>query len=154
MARAQAQYLRIYDTNGVTYQRWQSYYVNATVTWDSAAWQYVPFAADGFTAGISGDEADISVVAPATTTIIAAFESAINNGYQAFLSIYQFDTLLGNSSPQAEQELIAGFIGQVIGGKGGLTSIEIQLGSALSPIGAQVPPRKLITQLIGKGCKL
>lgn len=154
MARAQAQYLRIYDASGVTYQRWQSYYVNTTVTWDSAVWQYVPFAADGFTAGISGDESEITVSAPATTTMISAFESAINNGRLVGLNIYQFDTLFGNASPQVGQELIAGFTGQVIGGKGGLTLIEIQLGSALSPIGAQVPPRKLITQLIGKGCKL
>jgi hypothetical protein len=154
MARAQAQYLRIYDATGVTYQRWQSYYVNSTVTWDSAVWQYVPFAADGFTAGISGDETDISVVAPATTTLIAAFESAINNGRLAELDIYQFDTLLGNEAPQLDQQLIAGFTGQVVGGTGGLTNITVQLGSALSPIGAQVPPRKLITQLIGKGCKL
>lgn len=154
MARAQAQYLRIYDATGVTYQRWQSYYVNTNITWDSAVWQYVPFSADGFTAGVSGDEADISIAVPATTTTIAAFESAINNGRLAFLGIYQFDTLLGNDLPQPGQELVAGFIGQVIGGGGSLTSIEIQLGSALSPIGAQVPPRKFITQLIGKGCKL
>jgi hypothetical protein len=154
MARAQAQYLRIYDTTGVTHQRWQSYYVNATVSWDSADWQYVPFAADGFTAGISGDETDINVTAPATTTLIAAFETAINNGRLVDLSIYQFDTLLGNATPQAAQQLVAAFTGQVIGGAGGLTNIAIQLGSALSPIGAQIPPRKLITQLIGKGCKL
>ena len=154
MARAQAQYLRIYDATGVTHQRWQSYYVSSTVSWGSAAWQYVPFAADGFTAGISGDETDISVTAPATTTLIAAFEAAINNGRLVDLSIYQFDTLLGNASPQAAQQLIAAFTGQVVGGAGGLTNITVQLGSALSPIGAQVPPRKLITQIIGKGCKL
>ena len=154
MARAQAQYLRIYDATGVTHQRWQSYYVNSTVTWSSAAWQYVAFAADGFTAGISGDETDISVTAPATTTVIAAFESAINNGRLVELGIYKFDTLLGNSTPQAGQQLVAAFTGQVIGGTGGLTNFAIQLGSALSPIGAQIPPRKLTTQLIGKGCKL
>jgi hypothetical protein len=154
MARAQAQYLRIYDSTGVTHQRWQSYYVNTSVTWSTASWQYVAFAADGFTAGISGDETDISVTAPATTTLIAAFESAINNGRLVDLSIYQFDTLLGNATPQAAQELVAAFTGQVIGGVGGLTNIAIQLGSALSPVGAQVPPRKLTTQLIGRGCKL
>lgn len=154
MARAQAQYLRIYDATGVTHQRWQSYYVNSSVTYDSATWQYVPFAADGFTAGISGDVTDITVLAPATTTLIAAFETAINTGRLVDLGIYQFDTLLGNATPQAAQQLIAGFTGQVIGGSGGLTNIAIQLGSALSPIGAQIPPRKLITQLIGKGCKL
>ncbi len=154
MARAQSQYLRIYDTAGTTYQRWQSYYGNTTVSFSSASWQYVPFIADGFTAGISGDEANISVTAPATSVVMAAFETAIANGRLVDLSIYQFDTLLGNDTPQAGQELVAAFTGQVVGGSGGLTSITLQLGSALSPVGAQIPPRTFTTAIMGKGCRL
>jgi hypothetical protein len=44
--RAQAQYLRIYDS-GSTYVRWQTYYVNQTVTLDAASWDYMPFSASG-----------------------------------------------------------------------------------------------------------
>jgi len=154
MARAQSQYLRIYDVGGNTHQRWQSYYSGKTVSWSSASWQYVPFIADGFTAGISGDESDISVTAPATTLVMQAFEAAIRQGRLVDLSIYQFDSTLGNSDPQAGQELVAAFTGQVVGGSGGLTSMAIQLGSALSPIGAQIPPRKFTTRIMGKGAKL
>lgn len=154
MARAQSQYLRIYDTAGVTYQRWQSYYANTTVNWDSASWAYVPFVADGFTAGIGGNEASVSVTAPATSVVIDAFEQAIRNGYLVQLSIYQFDTLQGNSSPQAAQSLVGSFTGQVAGGSSKLTSITLQLGSALSPVGAQIPPRKFTTAIMGKGCVL
>jgi hypothetical protein len=154
MARAQSQYLRIYDTGGTTYQRWQSYYGNATVSFASASWEYVPFIADGFTAGVSGDETDISVSAPAIAPVISAFEAAIRNGRLVELSIYQFDPTLGNDTPQAGQTLVAGYTGQVVGGSGGLTSLMLQLGSALSPVGAQLPPRKFTTALIGKGCRL
>jgi hypothetical protein len=154
MARAQSQYLRIYDTAGVTYQRWQSYYANNTVSWDSASWAYVPFIADGFTAGIGGDEASVSVTAPATSVVIEAFEEAIGAGRLVNLSIYQFDTLLGNSTPQAGQTLVGSFTGQVVGGGSSLTSITLQLGSALSPVGAQIPPRKFTTAIMGKGCLL
>jgi hypothetical protein len=154
MARAQAQYLRIYDSSGITYQRWQSYYGNTTVSWSSASWQYQPFIADGFTAGISGDEANINVTAPATSVVMAAFLPAIANGRLVDLSIYQFDTLLGNDAPQAGQELVAAYTGQVVGGGGGLTSITLQLGSALSPVGAQIPPRTFTTAIMGKGCRL
>lgn len=154
MARAQSQYLRIYDSTGTTRQRWQSYYSGKTVSWSSASWQYVPFIADGFTAGISGDESDISVTAPATTLVMQAFEAAIRRGRLVDLSIYQFDTILGNNDPQSAQELVAAFTGQVVGGSGGLTSMTIQLGSALSPVGAQIPPRKFTTAIIGKGAKL
>ena len=50
MARAQAQYLRIFS-GSITYQRWQSYYVNTSVSYDSNIWAYQPFDADGITAG-------------------------------------------------------------------------------------------------------
>jgi hypothetical protein len=154
MARAQSQFMRIYDATGVTYQRWQSYYSGSTVSWARRQWDYVPFIADGITAGISGDESDITVTAPATTLVMQAFEGAINKGRLVDLSIYQFDTVQGNNAPQSGQLLVAGFTGQVVGGSGGLTSMSIQLGSALSPVGAQIPPRKFTTAIMGKGCRL
>lgn len=154
MARAQSQYLRIYDIAGTTYQRWQSYYANTSVTWASAQWLYVPFIADGLTAGISGDESSITITAPANTIVMDAFELAIRAGRMMDLSIYQFDAAVNNDTPVSTQELIAQFTGQVVGGSGGLTSITIQLGNALSPVGAQIPPRKFTSSMIGKGAKL
>ena len=151
--RAQSQYLRIYDAGGTTYERWQSYYANAAVTWSSATWLYVPFIADGITAGSSGAEGSLSVTAPATGLAVDAFLAAIREGRLVDLSIYQFDSTLGNDTPQAGQELVAAFTGQVVGGSGGLTSLTIQLGSALSPVGAQVPPRKLTVAIMGQGIR-
>jgi hypothetical protein len=154
MARAQSQYLRIFDTAGVTYIRWQSYYVASTVSANGTTWSYVPFIADGFTAGISGDEAAISVTAPATRPVMSAFEGAIKAAQLVELLIYQFDPQDGNTEPQVGQVLVGSYVGQVVGGSGGLTSITIQLGSALSPVGAQIPPRKFTTSMMGVGCRL
>ena len=154
MNRGQAQYLWIYDVSGASYQRWQSYYANVTVNWGGYAWTFVPFIADGFTAGISGDEANVSVSAPATSLVISSFESAINAGALAELSIYEFDTTISNNAPQPGQQLVGRFTGQVIGGNAGLTTISLQLGSALSPVGAQIPPRNFSTAIMGKGCRL
>lgn len=153
MARAQAQYLRIYDTGGTTYQRWQSYYANTSVTWSSSSWLYVPFTADGFTAGISGDESSVSVTAPATSLVLDAFESAIKYGRLAELSIYAFNTAAGNDTPQPMQIQIAGYTGQVVGGTASLTSLTLQLGSALSPVGAQIPPRRFTAAIMGQGVR-
>lgn len=153
MARAQAQYLRIYD-EATTYQRWQSYYANATITWDSKPWQYVPFVADGFTEGVSGDESNISVRAPAILTVVQAFDAAILAGRLVELSTYQFDPLFGNDAPQSNQTLIGQYVGQVAGGAGGLTTMMLQLGSAISPVGAQIPPRTFTTAIMGKGARL
>lgn len=151
MARAQSQYLRLYDAQN-TYQRWQSYYVNTTVAWASAAWIYQAFSADGIAAGSTGDESGMTITLPATGLVMDAVDDAIANGWLADLLIYQFDSLLGNESPQAGQELIASFTGEIVGAKATLTSITLELGSAVSPVGAQIPPRKLTTRIMGKGC--
>lgn len=153
MARAQAQYLRIFLGN-TTYQRWQSYYVNANVTWESASWSYQPFDADGITAGEAQSESSISVRLPATTNVVESALQALNEARLAELQLYEFDTLLGNVTPQAGQTLIASYLGEVVGVSGSFTSIEMELGSSLAPIGAQVPKRKFTTKLIGSPCKL
>ncbi len=153
MARAQAQYLRIFS-GATTYQRWQSYYVNTNVSYGGAAWSYQPFDADGITAGEVQSESSISVRLPATTNAIEVALLALNESRLAELQLYEFDTLLGNSAPQSGQSLIASYLGEVVGVSGSFTSIQMQLGSSLSPIGAQVPPRKFTSKLTGSPCKL
>jgi hypothetical protein len=153
MAHGQSQFLRIFSGD-TTYQRWQSYYVNTSVTWESASWSYQPFDADGITAGEVQSESSISVTLPATTNVMEVVLQALNEARLAELRLYEFDTILGNSTPQAGQTLIASYLGEVVGVSGGFTSIQMQLGSSLSPVGAQVPPRTFSTRLIGAPCKL
>ena len=153
MARGQSQYLRIFS-GATTYQRWQSYYVNTSVSYGGAVWSYQPFDADGITAGEVQSESSISVTLPATTNVIEVVLQALNEARLAELQVYEFDTLLGNSTPQTGQTLIASYLGEVVGVSGGFTSIQMQLGSSLSPVGAQVPPRTFSTRLIGAPCKL
>jgi hypothetical protein len=153
MARAQAQYLRIFS-GSTTYQRWQSYYVNTSVSYDSNVWAYQPFDADGITAGEVQSESSISVTLPATTNVMEVVLQALDEARLAELRLYEFDTLLGNTTPQTGQRLIASYLGEVVGVSGSFTSIQMQLGSSLSPVGAQVPPRTFSTRLIGAPCKL
>jgi hypothetical protein len=153
MARGQSQFLRIFS-GSTTYQRWQTYYVNSSVTWESAAGSYQPFDADGITAGEVQSESSISVTLPATTNVMEVVLQALDEARLAELRLYEFDTILGNSTPQAGQTLIASYLGEVVGVSGGFTSIQMQLGSSLSPVGAQVPPRTFSTRLIGAPCKL
>ena len=153
MARGQSQYLRIFS-GSTTYQRWQAYYVNTSVTWESASWSYQPFDADGITAGEVQSESSISVTLPATTNVMEVVLQALDEARLAELRLYEFDTILGNSTPQAGQTLIASYLGEVVDVSGSFTSIQMQLGSSLSPVGAQVPPRTFTSALIGASCKL
>lgn len=151
--RALSQYLRIYDSGGITYHRWQSYYVDRVVLWAGAQWTYVPYVADGITAGVSGDESNITITAPAIGIVVDAFETAILDGRLVDVMIYQFDAYIGNDSPQATQQLVASFTGQVTGGSATVTALTMQIGSALSPVGAQIPPRKFTTAMMGQGVR-
>jgi len=153
MARGQSQFLRIFSGD-TTYQRWQSYYVNTSVTWEGASWAYQDFDADGITAGEVQSESSISIRLPATANVIEAARKALDEARLAELRLYEFNTLLGNDSPQAGQRLIASYLGEVVGAQGSLTSLQLDLGSSLSPVGAQVPPRKFTSNLIGSPCKL
>jgi hypothetical protein len=154
MATAQSQYLRLFDAAGTVYQRWQSYYGNAAVTWDSHSWIYVAFIAEGFTAGLSGEESDVSISAPASQLVVEAFDLARKDGHLAELKIYEFNPAINNNTPQDGQTLIGSYVGQVIGGNAGLTRLTLQLGSALATVGAQLPPRKFTTAMMGQGCRL
>jgi len=146
--RAQAQYLRIYDES-ITYVRWQQYYVNQTITLDTALWTFNPFSADGIVDSSASGGNSISVTTPATTSAVNAFTAAMDNNRLCEIKIYEFDSRLGNTAPQSGQTLIAQFIGEVTSINGSFTGITIELGDSLSPVGAQVPPRKFTSYLIG-----
>lgn len=153
MARGQAQYLRLYS-GGATFNRWQNYYVGAAATWSGANWDWLPFEVQGLSEGQSGDEGGLSVTLPATAAVMADVQLAVRDGWLAEVSVYEFDILLGNTSPQPGQVLVASALGEVVGAGGSFESIRLEIGSALSPLGAQVPPRTFTTRLIGPPCKL
>jgi hypothetical protein len=154
MARGQAQYLRIFDEAAGTLQRWQNYYINATVTFDGGTWAFMGFDVDGFTAGQTGDEGGVSVTLPATAFVVDTVEDALRNARLCELQMYEFDTLDGNDAPQPDQQLIASYVGEVVGAGGAFESLTLELGSSLSPVGSQVPPRKFTSRLIGVPVKL
>jgi hypothetical protein len=148
MGRAQAQYLRIFDSSS-TYARWQGYYVNQTITLDSASWEYMPFSASGIIESGASSGKSVSITVPATNSIVEAFTLALSYGRFCELKIYEFDSRLDQIAPQSGQSLIGAYTSQVVNVNGTFTRLEIELGSSLSPIGAQVPPRTFTSYLIG-----
>lgn len=146
--RGQSQYLRIFD-EAATYTRWQSYYIGQTVTWQTASWAYHPFNADGLIGGTAGSDVGVSIDIPATGAAVEAFNDALSNNRLCQLLMYEFSTALTQTGPQATQLLIGSYVGEVIGISGSFAQLQISLGSSLAPVGAQVPPRKFTSALIG-----
>lgn len=153
MELGKSQYLRFSDAAGNVLDRWQNYYHDQAVSWQGASWTFVRFRAGGLTAGVSGDEASIVIEAPAILRVRRAFEAALRNGHLIQLSQYQFDPLAATQPPSG-QVLQAQFLGQAVGGGASLVTMRLQLGSALAPIGRQVPPRSLTTLIMGAGARL
>tara|TARA_R100000655_G_scaffold44_2_gene227 strand:- start:3502 stop:3966 length:465 start_codon:yes stop_codon:yes gene_type:complete len=151
--RAQAHYLRIYN-GGTTYQRWQSYYVNQSVTHDSATWTYFPFVANGLMASSASGSGGISIEVPATKAAIDAFTPAVSRGYLCEVKVYEFDSRKENDAPQGSQTTIVNFVGECVGMSGTFTSLTIDLGSSLAPVGSQTPPRRFTTYQVGAPIRL
>lgn len=146
---SQSQFLRVYTTDGVTLHRWQSYYANSTWQYAGAEWAYLPFEASGITAGQTGDESGVTITLPAVPVVVDAIEQAIVDAHLWELAIYQF-------TPGREQQqiLVETFTGEIVTAVATLGAMRIDLGSTLSPVGAQIPPRTLTSNLMGKGCRL
>jgi hypothetical protein len=151
--RGQSQYLRILD-DSTTYVRWQNYYVNQTVSLSSASWSYFPFVVNGLAAGSTESEGDLTVDIPATATAVSIFEAALANGRLCEIKMYEFDSRLSQAAPQASQVLIASVLGEIVSVGGSFVSLTVRLGSSLAPVGAQVPPRKYNTILVGAPLRL
>lgn len=147
--RGQAQYLRIYASGGADFYLWQNFYVNQSVTVSAKAYTYFPFACDSITETSALGGHSIKVNFPATSLAVHAFQDASRLKYLCELSVYEFDTRLGVASPQAGQTLIASFLGYVSRMSGSFIALGVDLGSALAPIGAQIPPRTATNSLVG-----
>tara|TARA_R100000951_G_C2560044_1_gene155311 strand:- start:77 stop:544 length:468 start_codon:yes stop_codon:yes gene_type:complete len=147
--RGQAQYLRLYVPGGADYQLWQNFYVNTSVTVSAKSYTYFPFSCNSIseTSVLGGQSIDIEF--PATSLAVNAFQTALKLRYLCEVSVYEFDTRLGIVAPQSGQLLIASFSGYVAGMNGSFSSLKVVLGSALAPVGAQMPPRTATNALVG-----
>lgn len=153
MDTGQAAFLEIGDGFGSITNRWQSYWIDQVVSWDSRTWTYQQLDWAGLVSGQAvGDQATITL--PAVPSVLALTEQALAGAWVAQLRIIQFDESLVTTTPPTTYVLAASCIGQVIGASGSLTQVTWRLGSALSPIGAQFPPVTATTALIGVPCRL
>ena len=151
--RGQALFVQLQDAGQTaTMARWQSFWIDATVTWESVPWDYQQMDWAGITSGSGGDQATLTL--PRLPSVQAILRQVLAGPWIATLRVYQFDESLDVGTPQAEQVLVGSCIGQVISASGTATGITMKLGSALSPIGAQFPPVTATDDLIGVPCVL
>lgn len=141
---ALAQFLEI--KNGSTrVAAYQNYWPGQTVN----GYTHFPFTTEGIVADSTGGQANFSVVLPATHEAVTLLEAGIANNYLGRIQIYQFDPPANNTLPSV-RTLVAQFDGEFIAGQTTQTAVTLTLGSSLDPVGAQVPPRKFTSTLVGE----
>lgn len=146
-ALALCQYLRIF-VGGSTYHQWQNYFVGQTVE----GYVHRPFSAGGIEVSVDGDQSSMTVTLPATAENHQIVEAAIAGAHLVEIQIYSIPT--SDTSGPSTKSLVAQYIGEVIAGSSTETELTIEIGSSLDPVGAQVPPRKFTTTLIGEPPRL
>ena len=148
MSRSQMATLRVFS-GATTYVRWQNYFVNTSLSFLSQTWEFFPFEFGGISesAAPGGNELTISV--PATSTVVSAFSEAQANLRLCEVTLYEFSAYASQSVAPTTYTVVASHLGQVLDLGGSFVDLQIGLGTVLSPVGSQVPPRTYSTSLIG-----
>ena len=99
----------------------------------------------------------VGVPAPILSRMVEVTQAALSDAAVqrrlVELTMLQFDSSDAGEPPE-DSSVIARFEGEAVGGSATLTRITMLVGSVLAPIGSQIPPRTITTNLIGKGCIL
>lgn len=155
MTTHHATFLRFYDAGGTTQFAIQNYYQQATITVEGAEYQYLPFDPGDLTSTQSADTATVSINLPALTTVVASFEAGLSAGWLVQLRIFRFEAATAPETPPAGQTTLIDLIGEINGGGSSFdTNVTVEIGSALAPLGSQIPPRLFTSTLVGVPCRL
>ncbi len=148
MSRSQMATLRLYS-GGTTYIRWQNYFVNTSLSFLSETWDFFPFEFGGITESAAPGGNELTINLPATSTVVSEFSKAQANLWLCEVTLYEFSAYSSQNAAPTTYTVVASHLGQVLNLGGSFAQLDIGLGTVLSPVGSQVPPRTYSTSLIG-----
>lgn len=134
-------FVQFLTINGTTYQ---NYWVKQTV--NGAA--FYPFMCDGFLSAATSGQDSVRVTVPLTGESLGWLENGLANAWIVTIRMHQFDP--ANTAVPPPLTLVTEYTGEIIKGQRNASQISFDVGSSLSPVIAQVPPRKYTTTLIGE----
>lgn len=172
MALAQAQLLTVGNLAA-----YQSYWVNSSVVISEGAsedlYEFLTFDSGVIVTTNTGDNQTLSITLPATSEMFGLVEQCIRDRVVWKVSIIEFEAMehqtpgtpIPNSLYKGRQtyergeigdnlQLLSRFYGEVINADSDTVDLNVQLGSSLSPVGSQVPPRKFSTLRVGAPLRL
>jgi hypothetical protein len=152
---ALAQYVTFYEVakngslNGV--YRGQNFFINEQVDYDNgnggqAKYSFVPFAFTGVTVSRNGDNESTSLIFP-NNAVVRVWTTALLGVGRRWVA--QVDTLIVDPDNSAKNNRLSSYTGQVISAGWAGPRLEIQLGSVLDAVGADVPRRRITEGAFG-----
>lgn len=129
--------------------RYQSYWPGRTVDGHS----FYPFNVDTIVSNTSGGQDSIAVSLAISNDVVRLVETGLSANYLIQLDFYSF-VPTSNGLPPGSKSFITSFVGELISAIQNESSMNMQVGSSLSGVDAQSPPRKFTTTLVGQPPKL
>lgn len=149
-------FLRLWEpTTNATGLALQSFYRQGPIVIGADSYQFLDFTVDGLANTGTADQNELTIVLPGLTAISTAADDAMAEGWLATLTVNQFDLPTRPDTPPPGQVVLLTAIGEVTGGGEDFpATVTITVGSALESLGAQVPPRRFTSALVGTPCRL
>jgi hypothetical protein len=129
-------------------RRHQNYWPQTSV----AGHQFLPFMSDSLVSSSFGGVERVGLQMPISSEAIDLLAIGGPAGWLVALELKEFTPVAGGGVP-AVFLTVAEFVGEIIGGAYDSSSVELLIGSVLSGTGAQAPPRKFTTALVGTPSK-
>ena len=125
--------------------KYQNFFINKEMTFDSNQYTFVPFGFSGVTVNRTGDGLEATLVFPNNDLTRSWAVASITEHY-----VIEVDVLIVDSdSETGSHDLVHTYVGQVVGGDWDNVSLNLLLSSVLDAVGTDVPRRSLTSKLVG-----
>jgi|TARA_Y100000287_G_scaffold163910_1_gene144829 hypothetical protein len=138
--------INIIGESGLDIQfKYQNFFINKEMTFDSNQYTFVPFGFSGVTVNRTGDGLEATLVFPNNDLTRSWAVASITEHY-----VIEVDVLIVDSdSETGSHDLVHTYVGQVVGGDWDNVSLNLLLSSVLDAVGTDVPRRSLTSKLVG-----
>ena len=144
-----AAFITLAKADGTILQKWQSFQPGAVVD----GFTFAPFGVSAIQDASSGSAGSMQVQLPISGEAWALVADGIDLRHAADVSLEMFTPNADGTMP-ASRQVVARYLGEIIGGTISATTVVIEIGDCLDAVEAQAPHRIYTVALVGTPPKL
>ena len=140
-------FLEVYDPEtGANKARWQNFFIDRTVS----GHVFRSFQSSDILMNRSASEGGVSLEMAATQDNLSLFALGMDSEWMAKVTLYEMPVTTAMPTNIDNAVVIARFLGEILDLSTNLTSLSVEIGTALSAINGNIPGRKITTSLVGR----